>query len=142
MCWLTLWPKHQWHTTDIKWEGMKCRKYQGHISWTHHQQTTEAKQEERNTINASLSPSLEAQIWKKWSSIIRKTDLKFCCHVSKSYWSIIWLFIFNKIKLYTSFNMWYIFSLILLASTFSFKAFFWEIYWLLTSNKQHATKSY
>lgn len=79
---------------------------------------------------------------KKWSSIIRKTDLKFCCHVSKSYWSIIWLFIFNKIKLYTSFNMWYIFSLIRLASTFSFKAFFWEIYWLLTSNKQHATKSY
>lgn len=67
MCWLTLWPKHQWHTTDIKWERMKCRKYQGHISWTHHQQTTEAKQEERNTINASLSPSLEAQIWKKHS---------------------------------------------------------------------------
>ena len=60
MCWPTLWPKHQWHTTDIKWEGMKC--------WKHHQQTIEAKQEEmKYHINTSLSPSLEAQILEKHS---------------------------------------------------------------------------
>lgn len=100
MCWLTLWPKHQWHTTDIKWEWMKCRKHQGHISWTHHQQTTEAKQEEMKYhkcqfVTKFRSSNLEKTQFfrKKWSSIIRKTDLKFCCHVSKSYWSIIWLYI-------------------------------------------------
>ena len=47
---------------------MKCWKHQVHIGWTHHQQTTEAKQEEmKYHINTSLSPSLEAQILEKHS---------------------------------------------------------------------------